>query len=395
MEPLVIATEETRRVLPQRSADDSEGSGEKVLVVEDEIELAEVLGCNLMRRGWTVLEARDGLDACRVIGREKPDLILLDLMLPLLNGWEVCQMVRSHHDPLVAKTPIIMLSALGSSEDRIRGYEFGADLYLPKPYAMQEVLIKVAHLLQQRQEHRDLKEKLKLLQDLAALQDTWQQALFHEMRNQLVSISGLAEHLKSATAELPQERSTKFAGQIADSSNYLGSIAENYLLVRKIENHSCQLPPEPTILQNLFVELLQLFRPIAEKKACEIEFESPDDILLSVHPVGLKIIISSLLDNALRYSPVDSHLSVTVAADATQVSVQIQDDGPGIPAGERNKVFDRFYRSPATQEASSGSGLGLYMARTLAESMGGTLQLLENGFPGCCLELILPRVVET
>lgn len=74
-----------------------EGGG-RVLIVEDEIELCEVLEFNLIRQGFDVLTAADGLEACRVIGREKPDLILLDLMLPLLNGWEICRMVRSHHE---------------------------------------------------------------------------------------------------------------------------------------------------------------------------------------------------------------------------------------------------------------------------------------------------------
>lgn len=394
MEQVAIAAEREQRPMSQGFSEDVENVCEKVLVVEDEVELAEVLEFNLMRRGWKVLSARDGLEACRVIGREKPDLILLDLMLPLLNGWEVCRMVRSHHDPLVAKTPIIMLSAMGTADDRVKGYELGADLYLPKPYAMKEVIIKVKHLLQQRQEHKQLEKKLESLQDWTELQDTWQQAMFHEMRNQLVTISGMAEHLKSSTAELPQDRSVRFAGQIADSSNYLGSIAENYLLVRKIESHSRLLPTEPMILQYLLSDLLQLFKPLAEKKACEIEFECPEAIMLSVHPVGLKVIISSLLDNALKYSPVDSRISVTVKEDATQVSLQIQDDGPGIPEGEWSKVFEKFYRGSTAEETNSGSGLGLYIARTLAQSMGGALQLLENGFPGCCLELTLPGIVK-
>lgn len=394
MEQAVSEIGEGQRLMLQQLAEPPEGGGEKVLIVEDEFELAEVLECNLERRGWNVMVARDGLDACRVIGREKPDLILLDLMLPLLNGWEVCRMIRSHHDPLVAKTPIIMLSALGSADDRVKGYELGADLYLPKPYAMKEVVIKVKHLLQQRQEHKRLMVKLESLQDWSELQDTWQQALFHEMRNQLVAISGLAEYLKSSTVELPLDRSAKFAGQIADSSNYLGSIAENYLLVRKIESQPRQLPTEPMILQQLLTELLQLFKPLADKKACEIELKCPADVMLFVSPVGLKVVISSLLDNALKYSPFDSHICLTVTLEDAQVALRIQDDGPGIPPGEQDKIFDRFYRGPQAQESNTGTGLGLYMARTLAQSMGGALRLVENGFPGCCLELTLPRSVE-
>lgn len=120
-----------------------------ILVVEDEAELAEVLEFNLLRSGFEVLIAGDGLEACRIIGRHKPDLILLDLQLPKLDGWEVCRMIRSQPDPQACATPIIMLSALGTTDDRIKGYDLGADLYLPKPYSIMEVLQKTRQLIDQ------------------------------------------------------------------------------------------------------------------------------------------------------------------------------------------------------------------------------------------------------
>jgi response regulator RpfG family c-di-GMP phosphodiesterase len=124
----------------------------RVLIVEDEPELAEVLEYNLIRYGFEVLVARDGMEACRIIGQEVLDLILLDLLLPLLNGWEICSMLRSHQNSIIASTPVIMLSALGSADDRLKGYDLGADLYLPKPYVMKEVLFKSRKLIEQ---HRD------------------------------------------------------------------------------------------------------------------------------------------------------------------------------------------------------------------------------------------------
>jgi len=95
----------------------------RVLIVEDEAELAEVLEYNLIRNGFDVVVAADGLEACRLISREKPDLILLDLMLPLLDGWDVCRMLRTHEDPLMARIPIIMLSAMGTVDDLLKGYD--------------------------------------------------------------------------------------------------------------------------------------------------------------------------------------------------------------------------------------------------------------------------------
>ncbi|MEA3363754.1 MAG: hybrid sensor histidine kinase/response regulator [Thermodesulfobacteriota bacterium] len=362
----------------------------KVLVVEDEDELAEILEFNLIRRGFDVLVAVDGLEACRVIGREKPDLILLDLLLPLLDGWEICRMVRSHHDPQIAKTPIIMLSALGSTNDRIKGYDLGADLYLPKPYAIKEVIVKTQQLIIQHRENLKLAEKINFLQKSAELQDQWQQVLFHELRNQLALISGIAEYLQDSTVDLARESSCEFAGQIVDSSHYLGSLAENYLLVRNIENHSIQLQNEMIDLHKVLLEVTQLFKTQAAQKSCDLEVICPTNLELSLHPISLKIILSSLLDNALKHAVLDGHISISVEKTASRIQLQIQDDGLGIEAEEREKVFEKFYRGTSTGEKPSGTGLGLYMARTLAETMDGTLQLIDNQLPGSCFQLRLP-----
>ena len=362
----------------------------KVLIVEDEDEVAEVLEFNLLRRGFEVFVAKDGLQACRMIGKENPDLILLDLLLPLLDGWEVCKMVRLHHDQKLAKTPIIMLSALGSTDDRIKGYDLGADLYLPKPYSIKEVIVKARQLISKHRENLKLSQNLSSLQNLSELQDQWQQVLFHELRNQLTLISGIAEHLQSSTADLADQQSDQLTGQIVDSSQYLGALADNYLLVRNMENHSEQLQTEAIILHDILTEITQIFKLQAVQKACDLEVICPADIVINLHPIGLKIILSSLLDNALKYSMLDGNVILSVEKDVSHVCIQVQDDGPGIDDEERNKVFDKFYRGVVTQDKPSGSGLGLYMARSLAEAMGGHLELIDNHLPGCCFQLQLP-----
>lgn len=361
----------------------------KILIVEDEEDLAEVLEFNLISQGFDVSVAKDGLEACRFIGEKNPDLILLDLLLPLLDGWEVCKMVRLHHDQKLAKTPIIMLSALGSTDDRIKGYDLGANLYLPKPYSIKEVIVKSRQLISQHRENLKLTQNLCSLQSWSELQDQWQQVLFHELRNQLTLISGIAEHLQSSTTDLADEQSDQLTGQIVDSSQYLGALADNYLLVRNMENHSEQLQTEIVLLHDLLTEVAQLFKIQAVQKACDLEVICPQDIVINLHPIGLKIILSSLLDNALKYSMLDGNVILSVEKDASHVWIQVQDDGPGIDDEERNKVFDKFYRGVVTQDKPSGTGLGLYMARSLAEAMGGHLELIDNSLPGCCFQLQL------
>lgn len=362
----------------------------RILIVEDESALQEILEFNLVRQGFDVLLADDGLEACRIIGREKPDLILLDLLLPTINGWEICRMVRAQHDPALAGTPIIMLSALGSADDRLKGYGQGADLYLPKPYNIKEVVLKSRQLIAQHHDRLNLLEKLAALQQWTDLQDRWQHALFHELRNQLTVISGMAQHLRDEK-QLSTECSEQFVEQISSSTDYLGSLAENYLLVRQVEELPGQLAGEPVILLDLLAELQTIFDPLATRKNCNLQISCPATLLLQLHPIGLKIIISNLLDNALKFSAADGHVSLTVTESAEQVQIRIQDDGPGIGVEERAQVFDKFFRGRSGQQKTCGSGLGLYMARILAQSMDGSLELRDNLQPGCCFELSFLR----
>lgn len=362
----------------------------KVLIVEDEEELIDVLEYNLLRQGYEVLIARDGLEACRQIGAKKPDLILLDLLLPLLDGWEVCSMVRSHQEPTIAGTPIIILSALGATDDRIRGYDLGADLCLPKPYSVREVMIKTRQLIEQHRNFLRLTKSICSLRQQTSLQDNWQQALFHELRNQLAIISTLAEILRQPAALPEPEQSAKYADQIIDNTQFLGTLAENYLLVREVEKDHQFLDAEPLVLHQLLAEILQVFTPLAEKKACDLELNCPRELMLDSHPVSVKIILSTLLDNALKYSPLDGNVTLSATMNKEQIIMMVEDDGPRIPTEEQEKIFEKFYRGSTAKNTAPGHGLGLYMARILARAMGGDLQLTTGEFPGSCFALTLP-----
>ncbi len=361
----------------------------RVLVVEDEDSLAEILEFNLQRNGFQVLIAKDGLEACRLIGREKPDLILLDIMLPLLNGWEICRMIRSHHDRLIGTTPIIMLSALSSENDKLKGYDLGADLYLPKPYTVKEVILQTRRLIERKREQKQLNAQLAAIRKWTELQDNWQQALFHELRNQLTVISGMADHLNDC-GSLPTDHTGQFIEQISTSSHYLGSLAENYLLIRQVEDSAGQLQPETFLLSNLLKELEALFKPLAEQKSCELSFQCTVTETINLHPVGLKIILASLLENALKYSLLDGHVLLSAATVAERLCLRISDDGPGIPPADREQIFEKFYRGSKQADRTAGSGLGLYMARTLARAMGGSLALEQAEGDGCCFSLSFP-----
>jgi two-component system, sensor histidine kinase and response regulator len=355
-----------------------------ILVVEDELEILAPLSHALKRAGYVVFEAADGLTACRMIGSHHPDLILLDIMLPDLDGWEVCRMLRQHPDPHIAATPVIMLTALNTPENKLLGLQLGADAYLPKPYSQQEVLLLSGKLIERHRRQLALEQQVVALSNTVEQQQGLQQLLFHELRNQLSILHGYTELLRDES----QGSKDTCLTAIHRSSSYLQSLAENFLLIRKLKDCQLQLPAEPLLVHELASEIVTLYSPVAEKRNVSVAWrvEGQPNVILANRP-ALKIIISSLLDNALKYGPADSTVNLVCEYGEKYFALTVCDAGQGVAPEERTRIFQQFYRG---NDRVGGSGLGLYGVRVLSQALGGDAEIDEGCDCGFCLRIWLP-----
>ena len=180
-----------------RSSYDSNMKTASILIVEDEPSIIDSLALSLERENYQVMIAEDGLSACRLIGEKEPDLIILDILLPDFNGWEICHMLRQHPIQRIATTPVIMLTALTSPEDKIRGLELGADLFLPKPFSIRELQLLSAKLIERRQHTIFLEQNLQKITRQQEERINFTHLLLHELRNQLFVIDGYTQLLPS------------------------------------------------------------------------------------------------------------------------------------------------------------------------------------------------------
>lgn len=361
-----------------------------VLIVEDEPELAELLDYNLRRHGYRTEIAGDGLNACRRIGAARPDLILLDLMLPDLDGREICAMVRSHPDPETAPTPIIMLTALGTLEDRVRGVEAGADIYLSKPYSVREVLVQTKRLIERRRAQRETEAALCRLERTGHQEEQWRQMLFHELRNQLLVISGYSNRL--ADKEPAPELAREYAQAIQRGADHLSRLAEEFLLLRSIESNQHTLPSEPVNPLWLLEDVVGLYRPLAAREGQRLVLRTLDTpASFATHAGALRLILSSLLENAVKYGKLGGSIEVELIFATEGLQITVADDGPGIHPEEIEQIFEKFYRGAQETGRSAGHGLGLYSARTLARALGGELRAANRPGGGAEFTLSLPK----
>lgn len=369
--------------------------GGKILIVEDEPELLDPLEYSLRKAGFTTHSAADGLNACRLVGSWRPDLILLDIMLPDLNGWEVCRMIRRHPEATVASIPIMMMTALSAAENRYKGLELGADAYLAKPYALKEVILQARNLIARQRQQSQLRQEVMEFRSGEERQADLQNMIFHELRNHLLVIGGFSEVLSHKSAQLDPEKSRSYLEAIRRSSNYLAKLAEEFLLARKVEEKQLELPRQAVDPLALMEEMAEMFGPVAKDQGIELRLEPGALAIALLNGAALRVILANLLTNAIRYSEPGTRVSLGCWLDPqNDYCFEVRDEGPGIATAEQKIIFERFSRGASQGGHSQGSGLGLYIAKTLVEAMNGRIELSSQPGRGSCFRVVLPAAVD-
>ncbi|EFK10328.1 ATPase/histidine kinase/DNA gyrase B/HSP90 domain protein [delta proteobacterium NaphS2] len=365
----------------------------KIMVVEDDEDLAEILTYNITMRGYRSVKAFDGIDACRAIEAEMPDLVLLDIMLPRLDGWQICKFIRNHNEGIIAETPIIMLTALGSQEEKLKGIEMGADDYIPKPFSVKEVMFKVDRLLGREAKRKRLKAEIERLESREAQRTDFQGMLFHELKNQLTIIGGFSRVMVENPSLAP-EKYRHCAGVINECSSSLDALTEEVLLLLRLEAGNWPLPLDKVSVEEILHQLIGKLSKQAQKKGITIQSDLMAEIPhIRQNAAAIKLAIGNLIENAVKYSPDQSVISVRAEFQNHKgVIIEVLDEGPGISQLDRERVFERFYRGQSTRKETKGMGLGLYISKTLTERMGGSIDVKSGETSGTCFTVTIPTI---
>jgi len=332
---------------------------EQVLIVEDEQDVAELLRYNLEKEKYRTIVALSGEEAIEAVRRQMPDFVLLDIMLPGLDGWEVCRIVRESANG--KSVPIIILTALSSEEARIQGLTLGADDYVSKPFSIRELLLKIRKLI-------DRQQTLKMIMSKAQERDTSLRYLIHELKNSMNVIGGF-----SALA-LRKEESRDYLRTINAAAIHAESLLDNASLLSRIENQQGLLPVGPVDIGAMVEEAAAVFHDTAKNRQIEIIVENTKTSLVMGNSTAVKQVLLNLLSNAVKYNRHGGKVWVTMEEMNDGTDISIADEGFGMPSDTVAKIFDKFYRADGT-ESIKGAGLGLYIVKLLIEAMGGKVDV--------------------
>ena len=355
---------------------------ESILVVDDEPMTLLSMGASLRSLGYRALMASSGEQALLLCAQESPDLILLDITMPGMGGIEVCRRLKA--DPALAAIPVLFVSALGETEDRLQAFKAGAVDFLTKPFHLKEVDARVQvhmELLRQRRQLLDGQEALKRLGDL---RDSFIHMIAHDMRSAIMAISASLELTLESPEAVPPRRPLERALWVSRS---LAGMVTQMLDVSRLEAGHMPLDLQACELEPLVRAALETLPPLPAHQ--RIEFTPPASLRVLCDPGLTTRVLANLLGNALKFIPNPGRVLIQLEQDEAEAWIAISDNGPGIPAEEHELIFDKFGQAAGGRKRG-GSGLGLAFCKLAVEAQNGRIGLASSPGMGSTFWFTLP-----
>lgn len=367
----------------------------RILMVDDTPTNVRLLSDLLISRGYEVREALSGPAALAMVKADPPDMILLDIFMPEMDGYQVCELLKA--DPKTCDIPVIFISALSDVDNIVKGFEVGGIDYVTKPFKFREVLARVAtHLMlvTQRKEIEALRQQdRESFASLNKMKDEFISMATHDLRNPLNVILGYTGVLdRLDVAEHQKELLDDTRQAIRQNVQKMRTLVTDILDMAQVKT-TAGLETAPVALGAFIQECLNDFRVIAQQKNITLTFTPPpDDLTITLNRQYMARVIDNLLSNAIKYTPSGGSVAISVQTSAESVTIQISDTGIGISADDLSHLFEAFYRvSHVQHEDIEGSGLGLSIVKTIVEKHNGQITVTSTPGQGSTFCVTLPK----
>jgi two-component system sensor histidine kinase/response regulator len=364
------------------SLPNSSASRTRILVVDDITKNLQVVGTMLRNAGYEIMPTTSGAQALERVRVQPPDLILLDLMMPDMDGIEVCRRLKA--DPVTAQIPVIFLTASNEMEHLVKGFEVGAVDYVTKPFNPPELLARV-------RTHIELKLARQRLREMNDEKNEFMGVAAHDLRSPLNAVKGYAELMLDEPEMEPKERA-ELLGRIHDASRRMAEMVQNLLDHNRIERGEMKLNLTPIDLCALLSAVVEAQRPQATLKSQTIHLQDTGAAIQAMADRDVVIqVLENLVSNAVKYSPPGKNIFARAREEARAVRLEIQDQGPGLSSEDRRRLFGKYARLSARPTGGeSSTGLGLSIVKKMVEAMNGKVWCESEPGKGATFIVALP-----
>ena len=340
-----------------------------VLVVDDTIENLRLLSNLLGEQGYEVRAVTSGRQALQAVEHDPPDLILLDINMPEMNGYEVCRHLRATDRS--KDVPVIFLTALTDTADKVRAFEAGGVDYVTKPFQFDEVLARVKTHVALKRAQTDLAASYARLRALEQLRDDLVTMVIHDMRSPLTALLINLRLLRRSADTLSADDRETLQSALAEAES-LSRMANEVLDVSRLEE--CRMPIERAVwdLTQMAREVRAMLGTIDLER--QIDIDSAGAVEVTCDGALVRRVMENLVSNGIRHTPAGSRMRISIESRDGRVRVEVHDQGRGVPPEAREKIFEKFGTLEARHESSYHSaGLGLAFCKLAIGAHGGTI----------------------
>jgi len=373
-------------------------AGALVLVADDVEANVELLRDQLTALGYRVIVATDGPSTIARCVTDAPDLCLLDVAMPAGDlgvdprdtGYAVCRHLK--RDPRTARIPVIFVTAQNDPAARLRAIEAGGDDFLLKPHDRHVLGASIRSLLTLKAATDALADSVERLRAEQLAREDLVRMIVHDLKTPLTAILATLEMVRDGDFGAIGDRPMRALSDVEGKAEDLLGLIQDLLDVSKVEEQSLLLQPEPIAPAALFAELCFDWAARFQQAQTTTRIEVMEDApVFSADKTLLKRVLSNLIQNAITHSPVPVTLTFRAQREGAGIQLSVQDDGPGIPETNRERIFQKFAQlREADAPKVRSSGLGLAFCRVAVESHGGRIWVESALGEGSSFHLVLP-----
>jgi len=336
---------------------------QNILIVDDVADNLRVLGDLLRDEGYKVRPVPNGKLALQVAEKEKPDLILLDIMMPDLNGFEVCKMLKEHKT--LNDVPVIFISALNDTADIVKAFKCGGSDFITKPFMAEEVKARVAT-------HLKIYQQQKELQKLNADKDRFITILAHDLKSPFIGIISFSELLANNIDDYDISKIKSLVSIVHKSSKHFYTLLEDLLNWARVQSGKLTFEPQLTNLNKLCSDVIEVLRLNIDNKSLTVNNYIPIGFEANVDIDMAKTILRNLISNAIKFTPNNGKIAINVEKGDSEITVSVTDTGIGMSTRTLNKLFDvtQIQSSKGTND-ETGTGFGLLLCKEFVEKHNG------------------------
>ncbi len=339
---------------------DSQNITPTVLIVDDNPNNIKIIALILRSLGYNLVVATNGQQAIEMVDRTKPDIILLDIMMPEMDGYEACKIIKTK--PECENVPVIFITALNESENLVKAFEVGGVDYITKPFNKDELISRVKTHLELKLTRDRLEKTTHNLQELNALKDKLFSVIGHDLRSPLGSIKFSLEMLSAGAIEPGSEIFNDTLGSLVKSTDEVFSLLENLLGWAKSQSGNLFIQPENFTVKDMVNSIYLLNKGNINIKEIEFKNNIAEEIKVFADLNTIKTVIRNLVSNAIKFTPDKGTITLSTEKEGDKLIIKVRDSGVGIDEENIPKLFNSSeHLSTYGTNREPGSGLGLVL----------------------------------